>query len=156
MCVQTRELIRARDSSSSGVITLSDKDFFRYATANNRSYSMIIFFNAKVKESAHLKMAELLANFKVEAAHVRKAAKDPQHATVANKVFFVEMEFSKSQKAFAMLRVQTIPYILHFSPKLSSGCVASTLLIPNLRRCPVLRTLSFADRVSRLSGWFFV
>jgi hypothetical protein len=124
--VQSRELIKARDSSGSGVITLSDKDFFRYTTPKERPYSLIIFFNAKVKESAHLKMGEMFANFKVEAAHVKRAANDPQHAAAANKVFFVDMEFSKSQKSFAMLRVQAIPWILHFSPKISIGCVGAS------------------------------
>lgn len=122
--VQTNELLKKRDAASGGVITLDDSDFSRYAERSDRQYSLIIFMRAKGKESPHMKMDDMFANFKLASEHVKKASTSQDPATVAasKNVFFAVLEFSHSQRAFARLQVKVIPWIMHISPKVMSGC----------------------------------
>jgi OST3 / OST6 family, transporter family len=119
--LQVADLIKKRDASISGVILLDDATVSRYADAPDRSYSLIIFFNAKGKESPQMKMGEMYSNFQLAAQHVKKVGREPEHKSAANKVFFVAMEFAHSKQAFARLGVKAIPWIIHLGPKLQSG-----------------------------------
>ena len=121
--MQADDLIKQRDASSNGIIALDDASFSKYADRSDRSYSLVVFFTAKGKESPQLKMKEIFDNFALVAKHVKKKAGDREHQAAANKVFFTTLEFSQSQRSFAQLGVKAIPWVLHLRPGLSSACV---------------------------------
>lgn len=120
--MQVWELKKLRDSSSSGVISLDDPTFDKYVQGSDRPYSLFIFFNAKLKESANLRMGELFSNFKLAAEHIRKVSSENEHAAAANKVFFVEMEFENSRNSFGRMGVQQIPWMIYLRGDATSGC----------------------------------
>jgi hypothetical protein len=117
------KLVQLREGSSSGVISLDDTNFPHYAASPDRTYSLVIFFNAKMKETPSLNMGQMFDSFKLTAQHVKKVAKEQEHASAANRVFFVALEFAQSQQSFARLSVQSIPWIVHLGPKAKVSCV---------------------------------
>lgn len=146
--VQVKELQHRRDSVKHGVIDFTERDWERFGAVPDRSYSLFIFCNAKSKASASIKMQEHFDSFKLTAQHIKKAAQDEtsEQFNAAQKLFFVAIEFDNTQRVFARLGVQSVPWVVYFSPtvKLRCACHCGEIIkISATHITSALRTVGF-------------
>jgi OST3 / OST6 family, transporter family len=132
--MQVAELVALRDKSGTrGVISLGDASFMEFAGGPSpRPFSLIIFANApKLKESANVRLNELLENFKLLASHVQRASRRAEYKDATNKVFFVEVDVMQERElAQKRLGVQAVPFVVHLAPANLLTCAPPGPAVP--------------------------
>lgn len=107
------DLMNRQAQSKDGVIRLDDEALKRFAIPmpEARPYSLMIFFDAaQLRDNADLKLEHLRAEYGLVASAYVKS--NPESA----RVFFTDIEFTKSQASFQAFGVSTLPNIKHLQP----------------------------------------
>ncbi|KAJ7518661.1 hypothetical protein O6H91_20G002700 [Diphasiastrum complanatum] len=109
------ELVQRQADAPDRVIDLDDNSLKRFASADQpRSYSLVIFFDAKqLRSNSELHLEELRREFALLASSYFTNNEDKDAAT---KVFFCQLEFQKSQASFALFGVNALPHIRLLPP----------------------------------------
>eukprot|EP00270_Netrium_digitus_P021040 TRINITY_DN884_c0_g1_i1.p1 TRINITY_DN884_c0_g1~~TRINITY_DN884_c0_g1_i1.p1 ORF type:complete len:347 (+),score=34.81 TRINITY_DN884_c0_g1_i1:38-1078(+) len=113
-----QELHRLRQLSPDGVIHLNDQSFSRFVRANDRPYSIILFFDAvQYRESSELRLGVLRREFALVAQSYAKKYAGTENE---DRIFFCDVEFGESKNAFRHFSVSTLPHFRHIPPGSSS------------------------------------
>ncbi|CAN8245156.1 unnamed protein product [Cochlearia groenlandica] len=115
------ELVSLRSASESGVIHLDDHGISKFLTSAStpRPYSFLVFFDAtQLHGKTELRLKELRREFAVVSDSFLAANTDKK--SDQTKLFFVEIEFSRSQSSFQLFGVNALPHIRLVSPSISN------------------------------------
>lgn len=107
------DLMNRQAHSKDGVIRLDDDGLKRFAipVPEARPYSLIIFFDAtQLRDNPELKLEHLRGEYGLVASAFVRSNPD------SGRVFFVDIEFTKSQASFQAFAVSTLPNIKHLQP----------------------------------------
>ncbi|KAH7314897.1 hypothetical protein KP509_21G026200 [Ceratopteris richardii] len=106
------ELLDLQSHAADGVIRFDDGAVQRFIKEPKvRPYSLIVFFDAlQLRDNADLHLADLRREFGIMASTYIRNNKD---TPAASKVFFIDLEFQKSQRSFSLFGVNSLPHIRH-------------------------------------------
>ncbi|CAN7111552.1 unnamed protein product [Brassica rapa subsp. narinosa] len=106
----TNELASLRSNSESGVIHLDDHGISKFliSSPTPRPYSILLFFDAtQLHSKTELRLQELRREFGLVSATFLAN----NNGSDLNKLFFCEIEFSRSQSSFQRFGVNALPHI---------------------------------------------
>lgn len=110
---RVNDLLNRQAQSKDGVIRLDDESLKRFAipVPEVRPYSLMIFFDAlQLRDNAELKLEHLRAEYGLLATTYVKSNPD------SVRVFFADVEFTRSQPIFEAFKVSMLPTIKHLPP----------------------------------------
>ncbi|EOA35370.1 hypothetical protein CARUB_v10020563mg [Capsella rubella] len=113
------ELVSLRSATESGVIHLDDHGISKFLTSVStpRPYSLLVFFDAtQLHSKSELRLPELRREFGIVSASFLAN----NNGSDGTKLFFCEIEFSRSQSSFQLFGVNALPHIRLVSPSISN------------------------------------
>lgn len=120
--VRRRSLEKARASTPGGaVVAVDDAKFDRFITGVPRQYEAVVFFTAS---GASYKCASCrlhLDEFTVMAESYKAARENEPESLKGADIFFFVADFSRNQRSFQQLGLQSVPKVMHFPPSLAEG-----------------------------------
>ncbi|KAG2488872.1 hypothetical protein HYH03_012667 [Edaphochlamys debaryana] len=121
------ELAHLRKQSRDAVIPLDDNIWNDYVDGPSRPYAVVIFYSAQqvIEQNPNLRLDELRREFGLAATAFARGSD-------ADKVFFFEAALETSQKPFAMLQVNALPYVVRIPPSLSVS--GGTVEVPKVEK----------------------
>eukprot|EP00898_Chlorokybus_atmophyticus_P000722 jgi/Chlat1/1650/Chrsp127S00088 len=141
-----KELAGLVASAWDGIISLDGSLFDKYAQGSEpRPYTLVLFLDA---ESLHNRLP--LQKLKTEFALAAAAYKKEHGATPeGRRVVFATMEFSRSQAAFGLLGVKTLPHVCVIPPSASRGGDGVLALPPEYTAPPPNDLNSYAETIAQ-------
>lgn len=122
-----KDLLKLQRKSPDGVVFLDGPAFQKYLGGRSRPYAVIVFANAvHLLQKPQLRLADLRTEFGYLAKSYRS------DAGTLGKVFFVEIEFTKSAEVFARLNTKSLPYVFCINPTFSTEG-SGVLRVPSTR-----------------------
>ena len=114
--MQVQELLELQRRSSNGVITLDNAAFDKFALGKTRSYSLLIFGDARrFRKQSKL---DLSTRFESFATVARAFAATHGGKQTEGKVFFVRIVLEDARDAFGRLGIKGLPYVARLPPSL--------------------------------------